>query len=301
MFTDILIIADIEGSSGCWDYAGSSFLTRQWATACREMSLDVNALTTALFDAGARRVRIKDFHRTGFNIFPELVDRRAALISGYHRGPIPGIGSAAGAQAVFFIGLHAASGTDGFLSHTLTSRLSALTVNGRPMAEIELFAAALARHGIAPVFFSGCPEACRQAVVVVPGIGTHPIDKSGGPGSLDSRAWRRELRQRGAAALHLSHLKPYRRRGPFDVDITFRDGEGAAAVSRRWQLPHRGARITFSAADMATLYMMLIRICYLTPAVERLLPLGLPLFNLRGRLGRAWARDTAGHRRGDTI
>lgn len=65
--------------------------------------------------------------------------------------------------------------------------------------------------------------------------------------------------------------------------------------------PHRSARITFSAGDMDALYMMLIRICCLTPAVERLLPLGLPLFNLRGRLGRAWARNAASHRRRDAI
>ena len=302
MFTDILIIADIEGSSGCWDYAGSSFLTRQWAAACREMSRDVNALAAALLDAGARRVRIKDFHRSGFNIFPELVDRRAELICGYQRGPVPGIGSVGGVQAVFFLGLHAASGTPGFLSHTLTSRLSAVTVNGRPMPEIALFAAALAPYQIVPVFFSGCPEACRQAAAVVPGIATHPIDKSGGPGALNPGNWRRQLGQKGAAALRLNHLKPYRRSGPFSVYITFRDGEGAAAaVARRWQLTRRGSRVTFNAGNMAALYMMLIRLCYLTPTVERLLPIGLPLFNLRGRLGRAWARSVIAHRRGRVI
>jgi D-amino peptidase len=298
MFTDILIIADIEGTTGCWDTAGSAFLTRQWAAACREMSLDVTALAAALLDAGARRVRIKDFHRTGFNILPELVDRRAELISGYRRGPVPGIGSVGGAQAVFFIGLHAASGTPGFLAHTLTSRLSSLTVNGHPMAEIALFAAALAPYHVVPVFFSGCPEACRQAAAEVPGIATHPIDKSGGPGSLDTGVWRRQLGQKGAAALLLSHLEPYRRSGPFSVEITFRDGaRAAAAAARRWQLTRRGARVTFSAGDMAALYMTLIRICYLTPAVERLLPIGLPLFNLRGRLGRAWARSAIAQRR----
>ena len=36
--------------------------------------------------------------------------------------------------------MHAASGTDGFLSHTLTSRIAQLEVNRRPLAEVELFA-----------------------------------------------------------------------------------------------------------------------------------------------------------------
>jgi hypothetical protein len=56
------------------------------------------------------------------------------------------------------IGMHAAAGTTGFLAHTLTSRLSSLTVNGRPMAEVELFSASLAPFGIPPLFFSGCPR-----------------------------------------------------------------------------------------------------------------------------------------------
>ena len=35
------IIADIEGSSDCWSYEGSSFMTAEWARACLGMTRDV--------------------------------------------------------------------------------------------------------------------------------------------------------------------------------------------------------------------------------------------------------------------
>jgi hypothetical protein len=48
----ILIIADIQGSSDCFDYGASSFMGKGWPKACRKMSLDINAVVAALFHAG---------------------------------------------------------------------------------------------------------------------------------------------------------------------------------------------------------------------------------------------------------
>ena len=143
-FRHILIIADIEGSSGCGSYRASSFMTEPWARACRDMSRDVDAVVKQLFAAGVRQVTVKDFHRTAYNLLPELIDARARIVCGYRRGPVPGLGHPGDVDAAMMIGMHAASGTAGFLAHTLTSRLASLRVNGRPLAEVELFAASLA-------------------------------------------------------------------------------------------------------------------------------------------------------------
>ncbi len=161
-YTSLLIISDIEGSSGCWSYSGSSFMTEAWFHACVEMTRDVNAVATALLNAGVRQITVKDFHRTGYNLLPELIDSRARVLSGYRHGHVPGIGDPGDAQAVMFLGMHAASGTDGFLAHTLTSRIERLEVNGKALAEVELFSASLAPYGVRPIFFSGCPIACSQ-------------------------------------------------------------------------------------------------------------------------------------------
>ena len=127
------------------------------------MSLDLNAVVTALFEFGVEHVLVKDFHRTGYNLLAELTDPRAEIIYGYHSGPVPGIGVPGDAQAVMFLGMHAASGTAGFLAHTLTSRIARLEVNGEPLAEVELFASALAPFGMRPVFYSGCPPGCSRS------------------------------------------------------------------------------------------------------------------------------------------
>jgi len=290
-YAHILIIADLEGSSGCWDYKASAFLTDEWCQACLEMSRDVKGVVGALFDAGVKTITIKDFHRTGYNMFPELLDSRATLISGYRRGPIPGIGHPMGAEAVMFLGMHAASGSDGFLAHTMTSRIARLEVNRRLLAEIELFAASLAPWKIRPIFFSGCPVACKQAAAVVDNINCFPIDKSRGSERFDHRNWRSALAQAAVKSLTNRKTKPYEPLGPFDARVTLRDGEAAATrLARRWKFERVGPQIRIQRDSIHQLYMELIRLCYLTPAIEKLLPLALAAFNLKGRMGIMRAR-----------
>jgi D-amino peptidase len=289
--TRILILADLEGSSGCWSYTASSFLTDEWCQACLEMSRDVSMVVGALFEAGAQTITIKDFHRTGYNLFPELIDSRATLISGYRRGSIPGIGSHCDAQAVMFLGMHAASGSDGFLAHTMTSRIERLEVNQRLLAEVELFAASLAPWGIRPVFFSGCPVACKQAAAVIENINCFPIDKSRGPENFDSSTWRSELAQAAVKSLANHKTMPYKPAGPFNATVTMREGkEAAAKLARRWKFERAGSQIRIQAADIMELYLGLIKLCYLTPAIEKILPLALMIFNLQGYMGILRAR-----------
>ena len=98
--------------------------------------------------------------------------------------------------------MHAASGSDGFLALTLTSRIARLEVNQRLLAKIELFAASLAPWKIRPI----------EAQIRIRSDGIHQL------------------------------------------------------------------------------YMELIRRCYLTPAIQRALPLALAAFNLKGRIGIIRAR-----------
>jgi D-aminopeptidase len=290
-YTRILIIADLEGSSGCWSYTASAFLTDEWCQACLEMSRDLNRVVGALFDAGVKTITIKDFHRSGYNMFPELIDSRAALISGYRRGPIFGIGNPQDAEAVMFLGMHAASGSDGFLAHTLTSRIARLEVNQRLLAEIELFAASLAPWKIRPIFFSGCPVACEQAAAVIENINCFPIDKSRGPENFDSSTWRSDLAQAAVKSLANHKTIPYEPTGPFNATLTMREGKAAAArLARRWKFEQAGAQIRIRSASIHQLYLELIRLCYLTPTIEKVLPLALVAFNLKGRIGIIRAR-----------
>jgi D-amino peptidase len=290
-FKNILIIADIEGSSGCWSYSDSSFMTRGWRRACIGMTEDVGSLVAGLFNAGVQHVSVHDFHRTGYNILPERIDPRAKVISGYRLGPVPGVGDPRDAEAVMFLGMHAASGTKGFLAHTFTSRIRRLEVNGKPMPEVEFFAASLAPYGLRPIFFSGCPVACAQARTAIPGIHIFPIDKTAGPDNFEAESWRSDLANAAVKSLGNKSTMPYTPQGPFQAKAIMRDGPKIARkLAQRWGFLHEGDRIYIDTPDIQTLYQNFIRLCYLTPRVEKIIPAGLFLYNLLGRWGLARVR-----------
>ena len=295
-FRRVMIVADIEGSSGCWDYAGSAFLRREWVLACEAETRDVASVAQALFDAGVEDILVKDFHRTGYNLLAEGIHPQARIESGYRMGPVPALGDPGRAEAVFFLGMHAASGTRGFLPHTMTSRLAAVQVNGRSLPEVVLFAALLAPYGIRPVFFSGCPEACRQAAAEIPEITTYPIDKAIGPQRFDACDWRRDLARKAVEALSNDAPQPLTDNGPCDVRVVFREGADAARkAAHRWGLAWEGRAVRFTVADLRELFMVLSWICYLVSALVPLLPFVLKLQNAKGRLGLAWVRRQLQH------
>lgn len=299
-FRHILILADIEGSSGCGNYRASSFLTRPWAKACVGMSLDVDAVVKALFNAGMEKVTVQDFHRTAWNLLPEHIDPRARIVCGYHEGPVPGVGHPGDADAVMMLGMHAGSGSPGFLPHTLTSRLASIRVNGRTLTEVELFSASLAPFGIRPILFSGCPSACAQARRRISGLNTFSIDKRTPLNALDAVVWRRQLANAAVAALYPPAPSPYRPQGPLRTVIRIRDGAKAATrMAAPWRFSRKSAVITIDTPDIHTLYDKLIRLCFLPPMAEKTLPLSLWLFNLMGCLGRWWARRQLQHPSGD--
>jgi D-aminopeptidase len=164
-------------------------------------------------------------------------------------------------------------------------------VNGRPLAEVELFAASLAPFHIRPILFSGCPLACAQARRRIPGIRTVAIAKNALPEMLDKKHWRRILAREAVNALHASPPFPYTPKGPFRVVIRIRDGAKAAArMADPWGFQRCDATIFFQTPDIHNLYDNLIHLCYLSPLAHKLQPLSLALFNLMGILGRQWVR-----------
>jgi hypothetical protein len=73
--------------------------------------------------------------------------------------------------------------------------------------------------------------------------------------------------------------------------IQMRDGKQAARrMAKRWGFTRRDHQILIDTNCMRTLYLNLIRLCYLTPMIERILPVSLLLYNLWGRAGRVWVR-----------
>lgn len=284
-YKKILIISDIEGSSGCWSYDASAFLTEEWFKACVDMSLDVNSVVKALFDAGAEDITVKDFHRTGYNLIPELIDKRVNIVHGYQEGPVPGIGGPRGAEALMMIGMHASSGSKGFLAHTMTSRIAYLEINGKAVSEAELFSSSLYSYGIVPVFFSGCPVACAEAENSIPGIISYPAEKKNSD-LFDKDKWRSGLAAAAVESLDNKNSAPFILKGPFKASVKMRDGQyEAGKLANRWNFLFEDDKIFIDNDTFDLLYYNLIRICYLYPAAEKILSAVLPVYNLYGRYG----------------
>ena len=72
-------------------------------------------------------------------------------------------------------------------------------------------------------------------------------------------------------------------------------------IAERWKHEYDGDKIFLFADNMKELYDMLIRICYLTPALEKALPFGLHLYNLWGYIGQKLIRLTVKNRHYDKI
>ncbi|MEJ2431415.1 MAG: M55 family metallopeptidase [Deltaproteobacteria bacterium] len=226
-FDHVLIIADIEGSSGCWNRRASKFVTDEWSRACVEMTLDINAVVRGLLDAGVKKITVKDFHRTGYNLLPEMIDPLARVVLGYRQGPVPGLGNPGDAQA--------------------------------------------------------------QAAIAK--INSYPIDKSDGPALFNTQSWRAGLVRGALESLNNFATGPYATSGPLRAEVTMWDGERSARkLAHRWGFDHEGGRIFIETADIHQLYRELIRLCYLTPLTEKILPWGLFFYNLTGRLGLEWVR-----------
>lgn len=279
----IIILADIEGSSGCTHRDGARWLTRDWIDACREMTLDVRAVVEALNQVGVTHITVVDFHRTGFNLFSDLLPPGITLQQGYRVGPLPGIGRPPEADRAFFLGMHAAAGTEGFLAHTLTSRFRRLTVNGRPLAEVELFAGTLGTRGIRPALFSGCPVACDQAAARIPGLAVHPVPPRP-MGKAGREGWRRSLGEAASrTAVRPDVPPPYRPAGPFHVQFLWQSHPDGARSGREKET-------AFSTDRFDDLFWRLLRQAYFPAVPPGWLSLALRVYAAMGRTGLALCR-----------
>jgi D-amino peptidase len=290
LFKHILLVCDMEGSSECFSYRASMFMTKEWADACMGLTRDVDAVAKALFAAGVASVTVKDFHRSGYNLFTHLIDKRVKIISGYRQGPVPGMGDLHGIDAALFIGMHAPSGSNGFIAHTMTSRIAKLSIRGTIISEIQLFSAALSVHGIKSLFLSGCPVACSFARKSLPWIKTHSTDALKGKKSYNPERWRKSLAEKAVLSLNNASAKVYNQPGPFAVRMKMRDGEKAAqSMAQRWGLSFKNDTLSFNAADMRYVYVTLAQWLYLTPLLLKILSAALVINNVIGKLGIIWA------------
>lgn len=280
------IVADLEGSTGVWTKAHTLLGTPEWQEARVELTKDINAVTESLFAQGVRGIVVKDFHRTGYNLIPAYLDRRIKLVSGYYTGPAIGYGNLHGADFALFVGLHASGGNaEGFLPHTLTSRIAEIRINEERIFEAELFATVLSAFGIPLSFFSGCPAACREVAEKMPWVVTFEIPKDpeiyGNPIRRQKyiQGMRLGLKEKileikDPEAQPLFSMNP-----PFDCRVIFQE-ETEARRRNPWGFAREGRVISFHSEEFMDLYQNLLKIAYFPKLAYQMRSVVLPLTRL---------------------
>jgi len=139
-----------------------------------QMTAEVAAACKGAEGAGATQILVKDAHDTGRNIIPAKMPRAVRMIRGWSGHPLSMVQELDSSfDAALMIGYHSAAGTAGNpLSHTMSTALTSIWLNGDPVSEFLLHAYAASLAGVPLIFISGDQGICEAAVSHIPGIST---------------------------------------------------------------------------------------------------------------------------------
>jgi len=152
----VFISVDMEGIGGVGTPAMTSSDGKDYATARRLMTDEVNTVVAALFQHGPAEVVVNDSHGDHQNVLHTELDPRVTYLQGAIKplGMVQGLD--ASFDAVIFLGYHARAGDPtGFLAHTGTGSVKGLWLNDVEVGESGMNAAFAGMHGVPVILASG--------------------------------------------------------------------------------------------------------------------------------------------------
>jgi D-amino peptidase len=221
----VLISADMEGISGIVHVSQTNPGRYDYERGRELMTAEVNAVVEGVLTTAPSAVAlVADAHGPFRNLLPEKLDRRVGLVSGKPRplGMLAGLDD--DTDVVLFVGYHGRAGTGpGVLSHTMSSVLLDVRVNGQAVGEIGLNAMMAGHHGAAVVFLSGDDTACRELAQLVPEAVTVPVKRALGQSAAEllhpAEARERLTRAAGEAVEPRNRTEPLKISGSVDVEV----------------------------------------------------------------------------------
>lgn len=152
----IFISVDMEGIGGVGSPLMTSASGKDYGTARRLMTDEVNAVVAAILSRGPAHILLNDSHGDHQNVLHTELDPRVVYI----QGAIKPLGMVQGLDASFdgviFLGYHAMAGDpDGFLAHTGTGSVKGLWLNGTEVGEGGMNAAFAGMHGVPVILAAG--------------------------------------------------------------------------------------------------------------------------------------------------
>ncbi len=170
----LYISADIEGTAGIDTWDETEYGEGRYGYFASQMTKEVSAAVEGAEQAGYQST-VKDAHDSARNIDPAGLPQSTRLIRGWSRDLWCMMGGLDQEHydAVAFTGYHSDAMSDGNpLSHTMTTSVQKVYINGQRASEFTINAYMAAYLGIPVVFLSGDEALCQAAKELVPGIQT---------------------------------------------------------------------------------------------------------------------------------
>ncbi len=262
----IFISVDLEGIGGVGTDQMTSAGGKDYATARKLMTDEVNAVLAAILRRGPAQVVVNDSHGDHQNVLHTELDPRATYVQGSMKphGMVETLDSTF--DGAIFLGYHARAGTpDGFLAHTGSGLVKGLWLNELEAGEGEMNAAFAGEQGVPVILVAGDQVFVRQFRETVPAEGV--VTKTAVTPQSASMKHPDVVRQELSAAVDralgsLSAAKPLRVTLPVRVRMRFADTTRPQIVEaipgvRRID----GWTVEFTSATMAEAYR-LIRFLY---------------------------------------
>jgi D-amino peptidase len=160
----IFVSVDLEGIGGVGTGAMTSTGGKDYASARRLMTDEVNVVARAILErAPGAEILVNDSHGDHQNVLHTELDPRLEYI----QGALKPLGMVQGLDGTFdgavFIGYHARAGDpDGFLAHTGSGSVKGLWLNGVEVGEGGMNAAFAGSLGVPVILASGDAAATRE-------------------------------------------------------------------------------------------------------------------------------------------
>lgn len=183
----VYISADIEGITGTTTWDETEKNNQSYNIASLQMTKEVNACCLALNKVGVDEIIVKDAHDSGRNIDHNALPKNTRLVrswSGSIFSMVEGLDESF--DAIIFIGYHSpASSPSNPLSHTMSLKVSKITINGQIASEF-LIHAYIAEYFKVPIaFLSGDKGLCDEVKKYNPNIATVAVKEGIGNSTIN--------------------------------------------------------------------------------------------------------------------
>ncbi len=183
----IFISADIEGVCGCTAWDETEKGKDGYEYFAKQMTLEVKAACDGANESGVNEIYINDAHDSGRNIDHNLLPKNTKLIRGWSGGNYSMVDELDESfDALMFIGYHsAASKSSNPLSHTMTTSLDYIKINGKIASEFLIHSYIAAYLGVPVVFLSGDSGLCSEALELNKNIKTVAVKEGKGNSTIN--------------------------------------------------------------------------------------------------------------------